>query len=59
MSAAQQTADPGDAASKPQKMVGESFVRFLAAPEEPPVNAERLRFADSIETPIPERGKKK
>jgi len=25
----------------------------------PPVNVERLRFADSIETPIPERGGKK
>jgi hypothetical protein len=30
-----------------------------AAPKEPPVNVERLRLADSIETPIPERGKKK
>lgn len=30
-----------------------------AEPKEPPVNAERLRFADSIETPIPERGKGK
>jgi hypothetical protein len=29
------------------------------APKEPPVNVERLRLADSIETPIPERGKKK
>jgi len=27
--------------------------------KEPPVNVERLRLADSIETPIPERGKKK
>jgi hypothetical protein len=31
----------------------------LAEPKEPPVNAERLRLADSIETPIPERGRKK
>ena len=30
-----------------------------AEPKEPPVNVERLRLADSIETPIPERGKKK
>jgi len=30
-----------------------------AAAKEPPVNVERLRFADSIETPIPERGSKK
>jgi len=30
-----------------------------AEPKEPPVNPERLKFADSIETPIPERGKKK
>jgi hypothetical protein len=30
-----------------------------AEPKEPPVNVERLKFADSIETPIPERGKKK
>jgi hypothetical protein len=29
------------------------------APKEPPVNVERLRLADTIETPIPERGKKK
>lgn len=114
MTAAQQTAEPGDAAPKPQKMVGEWFWRFLAvvmvvtvgwvfwiiyqinpqplvtdagfeaaakarasqdakglitpaaapvtappaAPKEPPVNVERLRFADSIETPIPERGSK-
>lgn len=28
-------------------------------PKQPPVNAERLKFADSIETPIPERGRKK
>jgi hypothetical protein len=28
------------------------------APKEPPVNVEKLRLADSIETPIPERGKK-
>jgi hypothetical protein len=126
MSAVPQTADPGVAARKPQKMIGEWFWRFLAvvmlvtvgwvlwiinqinpqplitiagveaaanarasqdakgkitpagsvragsaqaeaakpptAPaeaKEPPVNVERLRFADSIETPIPERGKKK
>jgi hypothetical protein len=128
MTAAQQTADPGDAASKPQKMIGEWFWRFLAVvmvltvgwvlwiiyqinpqplittagfeaaakaksrasqdakgvitpagsvqagsasaeaakppaapavPKEPPVNVERLRFTDSIETPIPERGNKK
>ena len=139
MTAAQQTADSGDAAPKPQKMIGEWFWRFLAvvmvltvgwvlwiiyqinpqplittagfeaaakaksrasqdakgvitpaaapvpaapagdssaqaasaqaeaakppaAPAEakaPPVNVERLRFADSIETPIPERGNKK
>ncbi len=136
MTAAQQTADPGDAAAKPQKMIGEWFWRFLAvvmlvvvgwilwiiyqinpqplitpagfaaaakarasqdakgvitpaaapvtaatavdrsaqaasaqaetakppaapaAAKEPPVNVERLRFSDSIETPIPERGKK-
>ena len=136
MTAAQQTAVPGDAAAKPQKMIGEWFWRFLAvvmlvtvgwilwiiyqinpqplitpagfaaaakarasqdakgvitpaaapvaaptagdrstqaasaqaetakppaAPavaKEPPVNVERLRFSDSIETPIPERGKK-
>lgn len=137
MTAAQQTAQPGDAAPKPQKMVGEWFWRFLAAvmvvtvgwvfwiiyqinpqplitnagfeaaakakarasqdakgvitpaaapatapagdsstqaapaqadaakppaapatAKEPPVNVERLRFADSIETPIPERGSK-
>ena len=31
----------------------------VAEPKEPPVNPERLKFADSIETPIPERGKKK
>jgi hypothetical protein len=30
-----------------------------AEPKEPPVNPERLKFSDSIETPIPERGKKK
>lgn len=30
-----------------------------AEAKEPPVNAERLKFADSIETPIPERGKQK
>jgi hypothetical protein len=48
---------PGQAASaqaeaaKPQAAPAE--------PKEPPVNAERLKFADSIETPIPERGKKK
>jgi hypothetical protein len=134
MTAARQTAAPGGAASKPQKMVGEWFWRFLAVvmvatvgwalwilyqinppslitdagfaaaakarasqdargvitpagapvnarlaadrsnqaqaakspvqvplaePKEPPVNAERLRLADSIETPIPERGRKK
>ena len=139
MTAAQPTAEPGDAAPKPQKMIGEWFWRFLAvvmvltvgwvlwiiyqmnpqplitnagfaaaakarasqdakgvitpaaapvtappagdsptqaasaqaeaakpplqappaAPKEPPVNVERLRFADSIETPIPERGSKK
>ncbi len=138
MTAAQQTADPGGAAAKPQKMVGEWFWRFLAAvmvltvgwvlwiiyqinpqplitnagfeaaararasqdakgkitpaagtgtaptsgdnpaqaeaakplaqaeapkppaeTKEPPVNVERLRFAESIETPIPERGTKK
>jgi hypothetical protein len=137
MTAAQQTAEPGDAAPRPQKMVGEWFWRFLAvvmvvtvgwvfwiiyqinpqplitnagfeaaakakarasqdakgvitpapapvtappagdssrqavpaqadaakapaaAPKEPPVNVERLRFADSIETPIPEHGSKK
>jgi hypothetical protein len=29
------------------------------AAKEPPVNVERLRLADSIETPIPERGAKK
>jgi hypothetical protein len=141
MTAAQQTADPGEAAPKAQKMIGEWFWRFLAlimvltvgwvlwiiyqinpqplitnagfeaaakarasqdakgkitqvatpvaaapgaapsagdssaqlasaqaeavkppaTPAEakaPPVNVERLRFADSIETPIPERGKK-
>jgi hypothetical protein len=136
MTAAQPTADPGEAAPEPQKMIGEWFWRFLAAvmvltvgwvlwiiyqmnpqplitpagfaaaakarasqdakgvitpaaapvtaapagdssgqaapapaeaakppaapavPKEPPVNVERLRFADSIETPIPERGKK-
>jgi len=28
-------------------------------PKEPPVNVERLKLTDSIETPIPERGKKK
>jgi hypothetical protein len=28
-------------------------------PKTPPVNMERLKLADSIETPIPERGKKK
>jgi hypothetical protein len=27
-------------------------------PKEPPVNLEKLKFSDSIETPIPERGKK-
>jgi len=138
MTAAQQTADPGDSPAGPQRMVGEWFWRFLAvvmvvtvgwvfwiiyqmnpqplitkagfeaaakarasqdargkitpaagtaaapstgditaqsgvatppaqaeAPKppaetkEPPVNVERLRFADSIETPIPERGSKK
>jgi hypothetical protein len=121
MTAAQQTADPGAAAAKPQKMIGEWFWRFLAvvmvltvgwvlwiiyqinpqplitragfeaaakarasqdakgritpaaakppaqaeAPKPPaetkapPVNVERLRFAESIETPIPERGSKK
>jgi hypothetical protein len=116
MTAAQQTADPGDAAAKPQRMIGEWFWRFLAVvmvltagwvlwiiyqmnpqplitkagfeaaakarasqdakglitpaaapvtaappvePKEPPVNVERLRFAESIETPIPERGGKK
>jgi hypothetical protein len=30
-----------------------------AEPKEPPVNPERLKFADTIETPISERGKKK
>jgi hypothetical protein len=142
MTAAQQTAAPGAAPPKPQKMVGEWFWRFLAVvmlatvgwvvwiiyqinpqplitkagfeaaakarasqdakgvitpaapaaapaavpaadtamqgaasaqaegvkppvqaapaePKEPPVNPERLKFADTIETPIPERGKKK
>lgn len=118
MTAAEQTAAPGGAAPKPQKMIGEWFWRFLAVvmlatvgwilwiiyqinpqplitnagfeaaakarasqdakgtikpaadapkpsvqppaePKEPPVNAERLKFADSIETPIPEHGKKK
>jgi len=137
MTAAQPTAVPGNAARKPQKMIGEWFWRFLAVvmvatvgwvlwiiyqmnpqplitnagfeaaakarasqdakgkitpaaapaatapagdgsapaasaqaeaakppaapavPKEPPVNVERLRFADSIETPIPERGSKK
>ena len=29
------------------------------APKEPPVNAERLKFSNSIETPIPERGGQK
>ena len=29
-----------------------------AAPSEPPVNLEKLRLADSIETPIPERSKR-
>lgn len=28
-------------------------------PKAPPVNVERLKLSDSIETPIPERGKKK
>ena len=28
-------------------------------PKVPPVNVEKLRLSDSIETPIPERGKKK
>lgn len=28
-------------------------------PKEPPVNAERLKFSNSIETPIPERGGQK
>ena len=27
--------------------------------KEPPVNVDRLKLADSIETPVPERGKKK
>jgi hypothetical protein len=31
----------------------------VAEPKVPPVNPERLKFTDSIETPIPERGKKK
>ena len=30
-----------------------------AEPKAPPVNAERLRFAETIETPIPEHGQKK
>ena len=34
-------------------------VERTAEPKEPPVNIERLRLADSIETPFPERGKKK
>jgi hypothetical protein len=28
-------------------------------PKTPPVNVEKLKLSDSIETPIPERGKKK
>jgi len=44
---------PAEAAKPPMQ------AQPAAAPKEPPVNPERLKFADSIETPIPERGKKK
>ena len=45
---------PGaEAPAEPQE------VKEPKEPKEPPVNVERLRLADSIETPVPERGKKK
>ena len=51
-------AAPAPEAPKPAAPVPAAEAKEPVAPKEPPVNVEKLRLADSIETPIPERGKK-
>jgi hypothetical protein len=57
-------ADPAQAGSAPANPVQGEAAKPpapapVAEPKVPPVNPERLKFTDTIETPIPERGKKK
>ena len=51
--------DSSTQAASAQAEAAKPPVQTPAEPKEPPVNVEKLKFADSIETPIPERGKKK
>lgn len=52
-------AEKAAAAPAPAAEAAKAAAPAPAAPREPPVNVEKLRLADSIETPIPDSGKKK